>query len=107
MKALLKNYRQSPRKVRLLADLVRGKSVVKALEALKFANKRASEPFIKLINSAVANAKTQGHPVDTLFIKNATVDKGTVFKRFRARARGSAARILKRNSNSKIELGTK
>lgn len=107
MKALLKNYRQSPRKVRLLADLVRGKSVAKALEALKFANKRASEPFIKLINSAVANAKTQGHSVDTLFIKNATVDKGTVFKRFRARARGTAARILKRNSHIKIELETK
>lgn len=107
MKAILKNYRQSPRKVRLLADLVRGKSVPQALEALKFVNKRASEPFTKLINSAVANAKTQGHAAESLIVKTAVVDKGTVFKRFKARARGSAARILKRNSHIKIELATK
>ena len=54
MKAVLKNYRQSPRKVRLIADLVRGKDVKKALETLKFVNKRASEPFSKLITSALA-----------------------------------------------------
>ncbi len=107
MKAILKNYRQSPRKVRLLADLIRGKSVTNALEALTFANKRAAEPFTKLINSAVANAKVQGHSIESLVVKNATVDKGTVFKRFKARARGSAARILKRNSHIKIELDTK
>lgn len=107
MKAFLKDYRQSPRKVRLLADLVRGKSVEKALETLKFTNKKASEVFIKLINSAVANAKQHGHTIEQLYIKNATVDKGTVFKRFKARARGSAARILKRNCHIKIELGTK
>jgi len=107
MKAVLKNYRQSPRKVRLLADLVRGKSVPKALESLKFANKRASEPFTKLINSAAANAKTQGHKPDTLIVKSATVDKGTVLKRHRARARGSASQILKRNSHIKVELATK
>ena len=107
MKAFLKNYRQSPRKVRLLADLVRGKKVTKALETLKFTNKRASEAFIKLINSAVANAKKQGHDIESLYIKTATVDKGIVYKRFKARARGRAAQILKRNSHIKIELGKK
>jgi len=107
MKAVLKNYRQSPRKVRLLADLVRGKQVDKALETLSFVNKRASEPFIKVIKSATANAKTQGTDVSKLVVKKVTVDKGTVLKRFMPRARGSAGRILKRNSHISVELGTK
>lgn len=107
MKAFLKNYRQSPRKVRLIADLVRGKSVSKALETLKFANKRASEPFSKLIKSAEANAKSQGVDTNALIVKKVAVDKGIVFKRFMPRARGSAARINKRNSHITVELGTK
>lgn len=107
MKAFLKNYRQSPRKVRLIADLVRGKSLPKALETLKFVNKRAAGPFAKLIESAAANAKSQGVDVKTLFVKSVAVDKGTVLKRFMPRARGSAARINKRNSHLTVELGTK
>lgn len=107
MKAVLKNYRQSPRKVRLLADLVRGKEVRKALETLSFVNKRASEPFTKVIKSAVANAKSQGVDITKLVVKKVAVDKGTVLKRFMPRARGSAARILKRNSHISVELGTK
>jgi large subunit ribosomal protein L22 len=107
MKAFLKNYRQSPRKVRLLADLVRGKNVTQALETLKFVNKRASEPFVKLIRSAEANAKSQGVNTASLIIKTVTVDKGTVAKRFTPRARGSASRINKRNSHISVELGTK
>lgn len=107
MKAFLKNYRQSPRKVRLIADLVRGKSVVNALETLKFVNKRASEPFAKLIRSAEANAKSQGVDTASLIVKTITVDKGTVLKRFMPRARGTAARINKRSSHLNVELGTK
>lgn len=107
MKAFLKNYRQSPRKVRLIADLVRGKSVVNALETLKFVNKRASEPFAKLIRSAEANAKSQGIDTASLIVKTITVDKGTVLKRFMPRARGTAARINKRSSHLNVELGTK
>lgn len=107
MKAFLKNYRQSPRKVRLLADLVRGKSVSKALESLTFLNKRASHPFAKVIKSAVANAKSAGIDTNALVIKSVAVDKGTVFKRVMPRARGSAARINKRNSHITVELGTK
>jgi large subunit ribosomal protein L22 len=107
MKAFLKNYRQSPRKVRLVANLVRGKSIEKALETLTFVNKRASEPFTKLIKSAEANAKSQGVDTRKLVVKSVAVDKGTVLKRFMPRARGSAARINKRNSHIKVELGTK
>lgn len=107
MKAILKNYRQSPRKVRLIADLVRGKDVKKALETLAFVNKRASEPFAKIIKSAVANAKSAGKDVEKLIVKTVTVNKGTVLKRYMPRARGSAARINKRNSHITVELDTK
>lgn len=107
MKAVLKNYRQSPRKVRLLADLVRGKEVNKALETLSFVTKRASDPFAGVIRSAVANAKSQGIDTTGLIIKKVAVDSGTVLKRFMPRARGSAARIRKRNSHISVELGTK
>lgn len=107
MKAILKNYRQSPRKVRLLADLVRGKKVTKALDMLTFVNKRAALPFTKLIESAVANAKSQGADTNALIVKSVAVNKGTVLKRFMPRARGSASRINKRNSHIMVELGTK
>lgn len=107
MKAILKNYRQSPRKVRLIADLVRGKKVTKALDMLTFVNKRAALPFTKLIESAVANAKSQGADTNTLIVKSVAVNKGTVLKRFMPRARGSASRINKRNSHIMVELGTK
>ena len=107
MKAILKNYRQSPRKVRLIADLVRGKKVSDALATLRFVDKRASGPFAKVIQSAVANAKDQGKDIEGLFIKAVAVNKGIVHKRFRPRARGSASRINKRNSHISVELGEK
>ena len=106
MKAFLKNYRQSPRKVRLIADLIRGKSVVNALETLKFVNKRASEPFAKLIRSAESNAKSQGVDTTSLIVKTITVDKGTVLKRFMPRARGSAAPIRKKSSHVTLTLSS-
>jgi large subunit ribosomal protein L22 len=104
MKAILKNYRQSPRKVRLLADLVRGKKVNDALRHLSFVDKRASLPFIKVINSAVANAKNSGREADSLKIAKVTVDKGTVSTRFMPRARGSASPINRRTSHIVVEL---
>ncbi len=107
MKAILKNYRQSPRKVRLLADLVRGKSAADALTTLQFVDKRASGPFAKVIESAVANAKDKGVSADKLFIKNVQVNKAPTHKRFMPRARGSASRINKRNSHISVELGEK
>ena len=107
MKAILKNYRQSPRKVRLIADLVRGKKVNEALAVLKFAEKRAAEPFAKVIRSATANAVQTGADAEKLFIKTVTVDQAATLKRFRARARGSASRINKRSSHIAVELGVK
>lgn len=107
MKAVLKNYRQSPRKVRLLADVVRGKKVTDALKALQFVDKRAAAPFAKVITSAFANAKEQGAVAEQLVIKKVTVDKGVTLKRFIPRARGSASRINKRNSHITVELGTR
>ncbi len=107
MKAVLKNYRQSPRKVRLIADLVRGKKVKEALNTLTFVDKRAAEPFAKVIRSAIANATQAGTPSDGLVISKVTVDKGPTLKRFMPRARGSASRINKRNSHITVELGTK
>lgn len=104
MKAILKNYRQSPRKVRLLADLVRGKKVNEALRHLSFIDKRAAQPFAKVINSAIANAKQAGREADTLKIAKVTVDKGTVFTRFMPRARGSASPINRRSSHITVEL---
>jgi large subunit ribosomal protein L22 len=108
MKATLSNYRQSPRKVGLIAGLIRGKKVSDALTALRFAVKRASSPMEKLLLSAVANAKNNGvdNP-ENLYIVEMRVDKGTVLKRFMPRARGNAAQILKRSSNVILTLGEK
>lgn len=105
MKAVLKNYRQSPRKVRLLADLVRGKKVTDALTTLQFLDKRAAGPFAKVIESAAANAKQAGRPLDSLKVKKVTVDQAATIKRFMPRARGSASRINKRSSHITVELG--
>lgn len=107
MKAILSNYRQSPRKVRLIADLVRGKNVNNAITVLSHVKKRAAQPFKKLIESAVSNAKTQGINKDNLVIKEIKVDKGFTFKRFRARARGRASSIHKHTSNVMIKLEDK
>lgn len=93
--AQLKNYRQSPRKVRLVADLVRGKRAAQALAELSMLPKRASEPMQKLIKSAVANA---GEGADSLIISKIEVNGGIVFKRFMPRARGRAGAIRKKTS---------
>lgn len=107
MKAVLKNYRQSPRKVRLIAGLVRGKKVNDALAQLQFVDKRAAGPFKKVIESAKANAEQAGHSADGLIIKKVSVDKGVTLKRIMPRARGSASRINRRSSHITVELGTK
>lgn len=107
MKAFLKNYRQSPRKVRLVADLLKGKKVDDAMVELDFLVKRASIPLKKLLMSAVANAKATGANVEDLFIKEFRVDKGLVMKRFMPRAMGRASRINKRTSHVILVLGEK
>ncbi|OHA88240.1 MAG: 50S ribosomal protein L22 [Candidatus Zambryskibacteria bacterium RIFCSPHIGHO2_01_FULL_43_25] len=104
--AQLNNLRHSPRKVRLVADLVRGKSVTSALNSLAFADKKATRPIIKLIKSAIANAKTQSLSEDKLTIKEIRVDGGSVLKRFRPAAFGRAHPIRKRSSHVRIILTT-
>jgi large subunit ribosomal protein L22 len=97
--------RMSPRKVRLVADLVRGLDVTDALAQLKFVRKAAVRPVTKLIESAVANA-THNHQLDasSLYIKMIAVDDGPTLKRWRARAHGRAASIHKRTSHISVIL---
>ncbi|MFH1582593.1 MAG: 50S ribosomal protein L22 [bacterium] len=103
--AKLNNLRTSPRKVRLVADLVRGKNTEKAQNILTFAKQKSAEPILKLLNQAIANAKNnfQLDPTN-LFIARITVDEGPKFKRWRARSRGQAFEIQKKTSHITIIL---
>jgi len=107
MKAFLKNYRQAPRKVRLVANLVKGKSVAEAIAELDFLAKRAGLPIKKLLLSAVANAKSMGIDVENLFIKELRVDKGITMKRMMPAAMGTGHRINKRTSHLNLLLAEK
>jgi len=107
MKASLSNYRQSPRKVRLVTDLVKGKTLPEALTVLTFANKRAAPAVEKLIRSAMANAEKEGVNPQELIIENITVDEGLTMKRFMPRAFGRASTLRKRSSHIKVTLGKK
>jgi len=105
-KAILKYLRISPRKVRLVADLIRGQNVQDAEQQLLFSTKRAAKPVLKLLKSAIANAGN----LSNLYIAEIRVDQGPTLKRWRARARGRAAMIKKRTSHITIKLeqcGTK
>lgn len=105
MKAILKSYRQAPRKVRLVANLIKGKTVPRALVELDVLPKRASGPMKKLLMSAVANAKeNDGIDLVDLFVKEVRVDQGTILKRFMPKAHGSASPIHKHTSHIMIEL---
>jgi large subunit ribosomal protein L22 len=95
-----KFLRISPPKVRLIADVVKGKSVEIGLNTLKFMPNKAAGLVEKILKSAVANADQNFNlNVDSLFIKNIVVDGGPTMKRFGARARGRGTRILKRSSH--------
>lgn len=103
--ASLKNYRQSPRKMRGVANLVRGKSVENALNTLNFLSKKASDPLYTLLQSAIANAKNNFNiEKEGLIIKELRVDSGYVLKRRMPRARGSASPIHKRTSHVMLVL---
>lgn len=94
--AMLKHLRTSPQKLNLVAQTIRGKDAGKALIDLEFNNRRISQDVRKCLQSAVANAENNhGLDVDRLYVAEAFVGKDLVMKRFRARARGRAARILK------------
>ncbi len=105
IKASLKNFRQSPRKVRSVANLVRGKSVVSALNTLNFLSKKSADPLYSLLQSALANAKnTYNLEKEGLMIKELRVDTGVTLKRRMPRARGTAYPINKRCSNVLLVL---
>lgn len=102
--AILRNLRQSPRKVRLLADVVRGKKVPAALIILKHATKRSAAPILKLLESAIANAKMQNLSLESLVISEIAVNGGAIMYRQMPRARGTSYRIRKRTSHISITL---
>ncbi|MEX0932392.1 MAG: 50S ribosomal protein L22 [Parcubacteria group bacterium] len=103
-KAQLNSYRQSPRKVRLVVDLVRGKRVDEALTLLSFTTKRAAAPVHKLISSALANAKSQSIPTENLIVGEISVDEGKTLYRRQPRSRGMANPIRKRSSHVSVTL---
>ncbi len=106
--ASLNTYRQSPRKVRLVSDLVKGKGVEEALRLLKVTTKSAAKPLCKLLESAVQNAKNNLQlESKALYVKDFRVDAGVTLKRSMPRARGSAFQILKRTSHISLILEEK
>jgi len=106
--ASLRFLRLAPRKVRLVADTVRGLPVGDALALLKYRPQAAAKPLAKLLRSAVANAEGKGGKVDVdaLLVKTLTVDQGPKMRRFMPRAMGRAYRVEKKTSHVYVELGT-
>ena len=101
--AYAKNLRTSPQKLNLVAETIRGKTCEAALAELQFSRRRISSEVKKLLESAIANAENNHQlDVDRLFVAEATVGKGIVMKRWRARARGRVGRIQKPFSNMRL-----
>ena len=112
-KAIARHVRVTPRKARRMVDLIRGKKATEAITSLKFAPQDASTPVLKVLQSAIANARVKadkaGEPFreNDLYIKETYVDEGVTLKRFRARAQGRAARINKRTSHITVVVASK
>src|SRR6476619_2664766 len=105
-KAILRTARISPQKARLVADQVRGLTAERAVNLLKFSDKKAAHMIRKVVESAIANAENnQGADVDALRVKTIMVDEGPTLKRFMARAKGRGTRILKRTSHITVVVG--
>ena len=103
--ATLRFLRIAPRKVRLVADMIRGKPVQDAINALRFTRKSASLPLRKLIESAVANAENNhGLDIDRLWVQEIRVDEGPTLKRYRPCARGRAFSVHKKTSHVSVML---
>lgn len=104
--AVLKNARVSAQKARLVADLIRGKSVEQALNILTFSPKKSAELLKKVLESAIANAEhNEGADIDTLKVATVYVDKGPSLKRFSARAKGRCNRIEKQTCHITLFVG--
>lgn len=106
MKSYLKNARISPKKLNLVAGMVRGEKAKAALDQLKFTPKKGAKILHKLITSAVANATNNFEQTeDNLFVKNILVTKGVTYKRGLPVSRGRYHPVLKRNTNIMVEVG--
>ncbi len=105
--AILRGVRLSSQKGRLLADLVRGKSIDQALNILAFSPQKGAVIIKKVLESAIANAEhNDGADIDTLRVTRIYVEKGTVLKRFTARAKGRGNRILKPTCHIFVTIGS-
>jgi len=109
--AVLRNYPSSPRKMRLVADMVRGKDVETALNILTFTPQAAATPLKKLLLSAIANweqkSKDTTNTVSDLYIKSVAVDQSRTLKRIQPRAQGRAFRIRKRSNHVTLYIDAK
>jgi len=106
--AKLNQIRIAPRKMRVIANMIRGKDVTAAIHSLRFLPKAGSKEFFKLIVSAVANAEDKGQEdIDDLVISKVFVDQGPTLKRWRPRAQGRATRIEKKTSHVTLEVTAK
>ena len=104
--AKLRHARISAQKGRLVADQVRGLPVEQALDVLSFSNKKAAGIVKKVLESAIANAEhNHGADIDELKVSTVEVNEAPTFRRYRARAKGRGARIIKRNSHITIRVG--
>ena len=107
-KAVAKYVRIAPRKVRVVMDLIRGKSVAEAFAILKFTPKVGAEAIEKVLKSAVANAENNfDMNVDILYVSSCFVDQGPTMKRIHPRSRGQAFKILKRSSHITVAVDEK
>jgi large subunit ribosomal protein L22 len=107
MQAILRSTRISPQKARLVADQIRGLPVAKALDLLKFSDKKAAHLIYKVVYSAVANAENNnGADVDELKVASIMIDEGPILKRFMARAKGRGTQIFKRTSHISVVVGS-
>ena len=100
VRAIAKHIRMSPRKVRLVGDAIKGKSVREAMAALQLVPNKAADPIFKAVKSAAANAENNYNlATEDLYVVQVVADPGRSLKRWRARARGRAAPIVKRSSH--------
>ena len=105
VQAIHKHAKISPQKVRLVADQIRGLSAEKAVELLHFSTKKAAGLMKKVLDSAIANAEHNlGADIDELKVSTVFVDEGPVLRRFKARARGRANRIIKRTCHITVKV---
>lgn len=107
-RAVLRSIKGSAQKARYVLDMIKGKPVEQALAALRFCPKGKAEDVTKLLSSAIANAENNHQlSVDDLYVKEAFADKSIVMKRFRARARGRAAKIMKPRCHMTVVVAEK